>query len=153
MRRITIIVLLLLLACPLFALSTDEITSENLVSLLSDAGYAAYVDEDGDVAFEDQYGFVYYMIHIPEDRRLWIQCSWYASDSIDSITAFRLMNECNANLAIVRGWYVPIDHTFFWDYDLLYGESGLDEGLLVSVIDAFIQQSDILTDFLISEGA
>ena len=153
MRRIFIIMVLLLIVSPLFALTVDEVTSENIVSLLSEAGYFAYVDEDGDVAFEDQYGMVYYIIHIPEEQRLWIQCSWYASDSIDSITAFWLMNECNSNLSIVRGWYVPIEHSFYWDYDLMYGDAGLDASLLVSVIDAFVFQSDILTDFLISEGA
>ena len=144
---------LLLLVSPLFALTVGEITSESIVSLLSEAGYVSYVDEDGDVAFEDQYGMVYYIIHVPEDHRLWIQCSWYASDSIDSITAFRLMNECNSNLSIVRGWYEPMAHSFYWDYDLMYGEAGIEDALLVSVVDAFVQQSDILTDFLISEGA
>lgn len=153
MRKILTTIVLLAASLPLLALSCDDISSENLVSLLEDAGYTARVDEEGDVEFEDSYGMVYYIVHVPSERRLWIQCGWYASDWVDSSSAFRLMNECNSSLTVVRGWYEPLSHSFFWDYDLLYSEAGLDDDLFIYAVASFVRQSDILTDFLISEGA
>ena len=145
--------LVVLVAVPAFALSPEEITSENLVAILSDNGYTAYVDEDGDTAVEDQYGMVYYMISYPEENRLWIQAGWTASDEVRSNDANRMVNECNSSLFLIRCFYDSMYRTFYCDYDLYYPESGLDDGFLISIIEEFFSQADLYTDYLIGEGA
>lgn len=43
--------------------------------------------------------------------------------------------------------------TFYCDYDLYYGEDGLDDALFVSIMQTFFEQADIYTDYLIGEDA
>ena len=154
MRKVILMLLsFFLLPAALSALDADDVTSVNLVTLLSDAGYAASVDEDGDVEVQDQYGMSYYIIIYPDECRLWIQGGWYASGRMDSITAFRLMNECNSNMVMIRGFYEPMAHTFYCDYDMYYSEIGLDDALFIDVVEAFFAQADWFTDYLLSENA
>ena len=138
---------------PLFAISSDDVSAESIVSLLSDNGFSSYIDEDGDVTVEDQYGMEYWIMLFPEEGRLWIQSGWGASADVKSADANRIVNECNNSLYLIRCSYDPMYRTFYCDYDFYYHESGIDDGLLVSIISIFFDQADVYTDYLIGEGA
>ena len=142
-----------LLISPLAAMSGEEVNAENLTALLSDAGYESYIDEDGDTAFKDQYGMEYWIIAYPEENRIWIQSCWLASDDITSREAYGLVNESNRNLLFARCWYEPMVRTFYCDYDLMYPADGLDDDLLISMVNNFFLAADWYTDYLLGEGA
>ena len=136
----------------LFAMSAADVSSDSIVALLADNGYAAYIDGEGDVAVEDQYGMEYWIIPYPYENRIWIQSGWGAADDVKSSDANRVVNECNNNLFLIRCSYSPMYRTFYCDYDFCYSDSGFDDSLLLSIIDDFFSQADIYTDYLIGEG-
>ena len=82
-RNALIFILIFISASSLFALSKEEINSENIASLLLDAGFKAYVDDEGDVTVHDEYDMKYWIIHYPEENMLFIQSGWNAKDGID----------------------------------------------------------------------
>lgn len=154
MKRVAIVLVLTLCAVSsLFAVSAEDVSSESIATMLSEAGYNAWIDEEGDVTVTDQYGMEYWIMAYPEENRLWIQSGWTASDEITSKDAYSLVNESNRNLFFARCWYEPMSRTFYADYDLLYPSSGLDADFLASFLEEFFLAADIFTDYLIGEGA
>ena len=154
MKKICIAIFLLFASLSsLLAIPSGEISSESLALLLSDNGCTAYVDEEGDVTVEDQYGMEYWIMHFPSERRIWIQSGWAAADGVRNADASRLVNECNNLLLLIRCFYSSMYRTFYCDYDLYYGEDGLDDALFVSIMQTFFEQADIYTDYLIGEDA
>ena len=43
--------------------------------------------------------------------------------------------------------------TFYCDYDLMYPADGLDDDLLISMVNNFFLAADWYTDYLLGEGA
>ena len=154
MKRVAIVLVLMLCAVSsLFAVAAEDVSSENIATMLSEAGYNAWVDVEGDVTVTDQYGMEYWIMAYPEENRLWIQSGWTAADEITSRDAYNLVNESNRNLFFARCWYEPVSRTFYADYDFLYPSSGLDADFLASFLEEFFLAADIFTDYLIGEGA
>ena len=152
-RNALIFILIFISASSLFALSKEEINSENIASLLLDAGFKAYVDDEGDVTVHDEYDMKYWIIHYPEENMLFIQSGWNAKDGIDSEKAYPLVNESNRTLFLIRCWYDPVSRAFYADYDFHYPKEGLNDALLIDILAIFFESSDEYTDYLIGENA
>ncbi len=151
MKKALIVISILLAAVsPLFALDAEDVTAENIASILKNAGLDAEVDEEGDVAITDQYDYLYWIIAYPEEKRLWIESGWPAYGDVSTSDAARIVNDANSNLIMLRAWYEPVPGTFYADYDFFYSDI-LDEDLLVEVVEFFLTQADVYTDYLISE--
>ena len=154
MRRFLLIVSIALFAVlGLSAIPAENVNADSILSLLLERGYDAALDADGDVAVYDQYGMEYWIIAYPEENRIWIQSCWLASDDITSREAYGLVNESNRNLLFARCWYEPMVRTFYCDYDLMYPADGLDDDLLISMVNNFFLAADWYTDYLLGEGA
>ena len=154
-RIITAILAMTAAVGSLFAMTADEVSPENIVALLQDNGYDAEIDEDGDAAFYDEYGMMYWIIlDSSEKNSLLIQSGWSATDEITSRDAFRLANEGNRQMHTIRCYYEPLQRAFYADYTMLYSEeSGLDESTLLRVVEDFLEEADTYTDYLLGEGA
>ena len=154
-RRIFLIIAaLLLLLLPASAMDYESITAENLSSLLSGAGIVSYTDEEGDAAFQDEYGMEYWIIlDFPEKGYMMIQSAWSAADGVSADMAVRMINECNRVMSIIRCWYEPIARAFYADYVFPYTEAGFDDDAFLMIIRDFMDESDVYTDYLIAEGA
>ncbi len=149
---LSFIIVLVSVSASLSAIPASDVSSESIAALLYGNGYSAYVDEDGDVTVEDQYGMDYWIIPYADENRIWIQSGWSAADDVKSSDANRIVNECNNNLFLIRCSYSSMYRTFYCDYDFCYSDSGFDDALLISIIDYFFSQADIYTDYLIGEG-
>lgn len=152
-RLIVFLMLTITVLTPLLALDAEEITPENIAVLLTEAGIHAYVDEEDDVTVTDQYGINYWIVSYPEENRLWIQSGWTAADGVTTKDAAVLCNEANNVLIMLRCWYEPLLRTFYADYDLFYPEAGVDNELLIRIVEEFLIKADIYTDYLVGEGA
>ena len=154
MRRLLLVSALIAAAVSgLSAIPAEDVSSESIIALLSERGYDSYADQDGDAVVTDQYGMEYWIIAYPEEHRLWIQSGWLAADDISSRDAYSLVNESNRNLLFARCWYEPMARTFYCDYDLMYSDAGIDDDLLIALIEEFFSAADWYTDYLIGEGA
>lgn len=155
MKKCVLSILVILFMClsQISAIAAEDVSAESLASLLSDAGYSSYVDEEGDVIFKDDYGLEYWVIaDYLEENKVFIQGAWLAEDNVTSNEANRLMNECNSKMYTIRSYYEPLSRAFFIDYALYYGEI-LEDTVFLSVIADFLYESDIFTDYLIGEKA
>lgn len=152
MRKLFILILAISACMTLGAI--DEVNSENIAGLLQAAGYDAYVDDDGDVAFYDEYDMLYWATPgYPDENSVYIQSGWVAASDIKSPDAFRLTNESNRQMFTIRCYYEPLTRTFYADYIIKYPETGLDEDLFIETISSFLAEADTYTSYLIGEGA
>lgn len=149
---LSFIIVLVSVSASLSAIPASDVSSESIAALLDGNGYSAYVDEDGDVTVEDQYGMDYWIIPYADENRIYIQSGWIAADGVKSNDANRAVNECNSSFYLVRCFYEPMYGTFYCDYDFYYPEAGFDDALFMSIINIFFEQADIYTDYLIGEG-
>lgn len=154
MKRLILIIFIVFLSLSsVSALPTADVNSENLVTILKEAGYKASIDQDGDVELLDQYDMRYWICSIPEEHRLYMQSGWNAAANISSEKAYALVNEGNRTQYLIRSWYEPLMRTFYSDYDFIYSENEFDEDLFLQMVEDFLYQADIYTDYLIGEGA
>lgn len=154
MKKFLTIIFVAMLMLPLSAIEHGAISPEGIVDLLSTAGYEAYVDQDGDAAFFDEYGMEYWIfLGYPDADQLMIQSAWAASAGVTTDEANRIVNESNRMVFTIRCYFEPLYRTFFADYTLPFSERGLDDEAFIKAIDSFVYESDLYTDHLLAEGA
>ena len=154
MKKFLTIIFAAMLMLPLSAIEHGAISPEGIVDLLSTAGYEAYVDQDGDAAFFDEYGMEYWIfLGYPDADQLMIQSAWAASAGVTTDEANRIVNESNRMVFTIRCCFEPLYRTFFADYTLPFSERGLDDEAFIKAIDSFVYESDLYTDHLLAEGA
>ncbi len=154
MKKFLTIIFVAMLMLPLSAIEHGAISPEGIVDLLSTAGYEAYVDQDGDAAFFDEYGMEYWIfLGYPDADQLMIQSAWAASAGVTTDEANRIANESNRMVFTIRCYFEPLYRTFFADYTLPFSERGLDDEAFIKAIDSFVYESDLYTDHLLAEGA
>lgn len=154
MKKFLTIIFAAMLMLPLSAIEHGAISPEGIVDLLSTAGYEAYVDQDGDAAFFDEYGMEYWIfLGYPDADQLMIQSAWAASAGVTTDEANRIVNESNRMVFTIRCYFEPLYRTFFADYTLPFSERGLDDEAFIKAIDSFVYESDLYTDHLLAEGA
>ena len=154
MKKFLTVIFAAMLMLPLSAIEHGAISPEGIVELLSKAGYEAYVDQDGDAAFFDEYGMEYWIfLDYPDADQLMIQSAWAAAAGIATDEANRIANESNRMVFTIRCYFEPLYKTFFADYTLPFSEQGLDDEAFIKAIDSFVYESDLYTDHLLAEGA
>ena len=154
MKKFLTIIFAAMLMLPLSAIEHGAISPEGIVDLLSTAGYEAYVDQDGDAVFFDEYGMEYWIfLDYPDADQLMIQSAWAASAGVTIDDANRIANESNRMVFTIRCYFEPLYRTFFADYTLPFSERGLDDEAFIKAIDSFVYESDLYTDHLLAEGA
>ena len=154
MKKFLTVIFAAMLMLPLSAIEHGAISPEGIVELLSKAGYEAYVDQDGDAAFFDEYGMEYWIfLDYPDADQLMIQSAWAAAAGIATDAANRIANESNRMVFTIRCYFEPLYKTFFADYTLPFSEQGLDDEAFIKAIDSFVYESDLYTDHLLAEGA
>ena len=154
MKKFLTVIFAAMLMLPLSAIEHGAISPEGIVELLSKAGYEAYVDQDGDAAFFDEYGMEYWIfLDYPDADQLMIQSAWAASAGVTTDEANRIVNESNRMVFTIRCYFEPLYRTFFADYTLPFSERGLDDEAFIKAIDSFVYESDLYTDHLLAEGA
>ena len=154
MKKFLTVIFAAMLMLPLSAIEHGAISPEGIVELLSKAGYEAYVDQDGDAAFFDEYGMEYWIfLDYPDADQLMIQSAWAAAAGIATDEANRIANESNRMVFTIRCYFEPLYRTFFADYTLPFSEQGLDDEAFIKAIDSFVYESDLYTDHLLAEGA
>lgn len=154
MKKFLTIIFAAMLMLPLSAIEHEAISPEDIAELLSKAGYEAYVDQDGDAAFFDEYGMEYWIfLDSPDADQLMIQSAWAAAAGITADEANRIANESNRMVFTIRCYFEPLYRTFFADYTLPFSERGLDDEAFIKAIGSFVYESDLYTDYLIAEGA
>ena len=152
MKKLFLIILALLWVTQLSA--AEAVTSESLVSILQGAGYEAFVDEEGDASFYDQYEMLYWATpDYPEENSIYIQSGWSATENVTSDEAYKIANEGNRQVFTIRCFYEPLTRTFYTDYTLRYPETELDEEVFLRTVESFLSEADTYTDYLIGEGA
>lgn len=154
MKKFLTVIFAAMLMLPLSAIEHGAISPEGIVELLSKAGYEAYVDQDGDAVFFDEYGMEYWIfLDYPDANQLMIQSAWAAAAGIATDEANRIANESNRMVFTIRCYFEPLYRTFFADYTLPFSERGLDDEAFIKAIDSFVYESDLYTDHLLAEGA
>ncbi len=154
MKKFLTVIFAAMLMLPLSAIEHGAISPEGIVELLSKAGYEAYVDQDGDAVFFDEYGMEYWIfLDYPDANQLMIQSAWAASAGVTTDEANRIANESNRMVFTIRCYFEPLYRTFFADYTLPFSERGLDDEAFIKAIDSFVYESDLYTDHLLAEGA
>ena len=154
MKKFLTVIFAAMLMLPLSAIEHGAISPEGIVELLSKAGYEAYVDQDGDAVFFDEYGMEYWIfLDYPDADQLMIQSAWAASAGVTTDEANRIANESNRMVFTIRCYFEPLYRTFFADYTLPFSERGLDDEAFIKAIDSFVYESDLYTDHLLAEGA
>lgn len=147
MKRLILALILLTVTI----ISTYSISPDEIAAMLPE--YGAYVDEDGDVSFNDQYGMEYWIAtDYPEEGMLYIQSGWIAAPDVTSAKAYELVNESNRTMFLIRCYYEPLSRSFYADYLMPYNEN-MDAALLSATVEDFLEECDIFTDYLIGEEA
>ena len=151
-RRILLVAALIVLAAmPLLALPAEDVNAENLVSILTGNGYEAWIDDDGDVMFRDQYDLKYWIIIDPSSHRMLLQSGWSGGD-LTNQRAVQMMNECNNEFIMLRCYHRTFSGGLIIEYCFQYSDAGLDEKAFILAVEGFLDEADTFTDYLIAEG-
>ena len=114
-------------------LPEDDVTIENIATVLDDAAISYRIDEDGDLLV-DEFSSTYWII-IDKERRFLRFYSFIPTLSSDEAALTQFANHCNNKVAMVQFGYFQPRQRLYGSYHLPYRQGILRPHLLLIARD------------------